>query len=103
VNDEPLFSDLVRMNDWRAPVQVRLFLFLADFKSTSNQVTMMAWSTVLIYTRSRQLPSQLLNGSCGPALWRYYVSLAPSVRSPVASKPVPRHHPGQATGNKKLL
>jgi hypothetical protein len=39
INDDPLFSDVPRVNDSRAPVNVSLFLYLADFDSADNAVT----------------------------------------------------------------
>ena len=39
INDDPLFSDAPRVSDSRAPVQVRLDLYLADFDSTNSTVT----------------------------------------------------------------
>ena len=39
VNDDILFSDAPRVSDSRAPVSVQLFLYLADFDSTANTIT----------------------------------------------------------------
>jgi len=38
-DDDPLFSDFPRVNDSRAPVDVGLFLYLTNFDSTNNVVT----------------------------------------------------------------